>query len=439
MKSKLPKALQPVSGETMLQHVIDAASEIGSNRIVCVVGHGKEHVMEALAGQEIEFVEQKEQLGTGHAAKMARSFFTEGSVLILYGDTPLLTAKTLRDFMDLHHREGNTASLITAIQPDPTGFGRIVRDEQGAFLRIVEERDASIAEKKIVEVNSGVGMYDAVALGEKLDRLSNDNDQKEYMLTDVFEMILADGGTVGAYPIEDATEMMGVNDRYQLMKAEAIHQDRIKKALLYSGVTIHMPETVFIHKDVQVGENTTIHPGTRLMGHTVIGSGCEIGPNTDLTDCEVGDDVVIQHSVLLSSKVANRAVIGPFAYVRPGCEIGEGAKVGDFVELKNTKVGAKSKIPHLTYAGDGEIGERVNIGCGTIFVNYDGNKKSLTRIGDDSFIGCNSNLVAPIRVGSQTFVAAGSTLTQDVPDRHFAVARAKQENRPNKRVEESHE
>lgn len=429
MKSKLPKVLHKVSGMPMIQHVVDLAKSIDSDEVICVVGHGKEMVESTLAGQNLLFVEQKVQLGTGHAVMSAESFIDEGDVLVLFGDAPLLSEKTLRDFIE-HHRQGQfQASLISTIFPDPTGYGRIVRNASNEFVKITEHKDADASVIEIKEVNSGIGIFSAPALKKALSSLRNDNSQGEYYLTDAFEAIHHQGGKISAFVTHDPTEVMGVNDRLALAEAEKYHQDRIKRHWMLEGVTMVMPETIYIEKNVVIGQDTIIEQGTKLKGKTVIGEECFIGPSADIADSLIQNKVKIKYSTVMESSIDENSVVGPYAYLRPKSIVGKDVKIGDFVEVKNSTIGDGTKISHLTYVGDGKIGKNVNLGCGVVFVNYDGSNKFLTEIEDDVFVGCNTNLIAPVKVGKNAYVAAGSTITDDVPEGALAIARERQVNK----------
>lgn len=430
MYSSLPKALHKVCGKTMLAHVCDAASAL-SKEFVCVVGHGKERIMQEFEGK-MRFALQEEQLGTGHAVRTAEAFFGEGDVLVLFADTPLITSGTLAELVAEHRNSGNAATLITAEFSNPASFGRIVRRD-GRIQKIVEFKNASEEEKRIKEINSGMAVFRADLLKEKLALLSDDNAQGEYLLTDVFEMLIADGHKVGSVRTEDPDEIFGVNDQYARSEAERILLARTRKSLMLSGVVMHLPETVYIEKDVIIEAGAVIEPGSRLMGATCVAAEAVIGPCTDLENVRVGARSLLDRTVAVDSEIGEDCKIGPFAYIRPGSKVADRVKIGDFVELKNSEIGSGTKIPHLSYIGDGEIGERTNIGCGTIFVNYDGEHKHRTKVGSDSFIGCNSNLVAPVVVGDGTFVAAGTTVTRDVKDGEFAISRVPQQNRDNKK------
>lgn len=429
MKSKLPKVLHKVSGLPMVKHVIDLAHSVGSSEVVCVIGHEKETVRQALEMEKIDFVEQNQQLGTGHAVMMADAYLNDGDVLVLFGDAPLLSKETLEAFLKFHKDNRAGASLISMKFDDPTGYGRILRDENGDFVRIVEHKDASKEELLINEVNSGIGVFDSKLLKASLSKLENKNQQNEYYLTDVFELIRTAGHPVGAFIAEDAQELMGVNDRVALSQAEAYMQKRLIGKCMLGGVTFISPETTYIESGVKIGQDTIVYPGTLLKGHTTIGEDCTIGPGADLTNVEVFDKVSIQHSTVIDSSIGEASKIGPYAYLRPGSKIGKHVKIGDFVEVKNSTIDDNSKVSHLTYVGDGVVGKNVNLGCGVVFVNYNGASKHLTEIEDDVFVGCNSNLIAPVKIGKGAYIAAGSTITEDVPGEALAIARQRQVNK----------
>ncbi len=425
MKSKLPKVLHKICGKAMVEHVIDIAQTVNSDQIVCVVGHGKEQVTEHLKSTPVSFVEQTVQLGTGHAVMMADDYIDEGDVLVLFGDVPLLTSETLTAFVNVHRKEENDASVLSTIAKDPTGYGRIVRSGTGVE-KIVEHKDATETEREIQEINSGIIIIKANLLKGLLKQLNNNNEQNEYYLTDVFELIRSADGKVGAMVAEDEFEVMGINDRYNLSLADDYMQKRIKKAWMFEGVTMISPDSIYIEKDVLIGSDTIIYPNSVLQGKTVIGCDCIIGPSADILNCTVADGVSVKHSTMMDSKVDEASAIGPYAYLRPKSNIGKHVKIGDFVEVKNSTVGNHSKVSHLSYIGDGSIGTNVNVGCGVVFVNYDGQNKHLTQIEDNAFVGCNANLVAPVKVGKGAYVAAGSTITEDVPDGTMAIARGRQ-------------
>lgn len=432
MHSPLPKALHTLCGKSMLAHVADAARSV-SDRIVCVVGHGRERILEVFDGM-MDFAVQEEQLGTGHAVKMAEAHFGEGDVLVLFADTPLVASETLRRLVETHRGEQNAATLITAIPDDPSSFGRIVRKADGSFLKIVEYKNADEGERQIREVNSGMAVFRADLLREKVKMLSSDNPQGEYLLTDVFEMLLNDGEKVGTVRASDFHEMTGINDKYYLSLAEEYLQRRIKKDLMLSGVTVRMPETVYIESGAEIEPGAVIEQGSRILAGSKVASDCVIGPFTEIKNVSVGEGSVLIRTVAADTEIGSFCHIGPFAYLRPGTKLGNHVKIGDFVELKNTTIGDNTKVPHLSYLGDGEVGARTNIGCGTIFVNYDGMHKHKTSVGSDSFVGCASCLVAPVRVGDDVFVAAGTTVVDDVDDEMFVISRVSQTTKPNKRA-----
>lgn len=431
MRSKLPKVLHPIGGAPMLAHVIDLAKAIGSDDIICVVGHHKESVMAAVADPRVRFIEQTEQLGTGHAVQVAMPEIQTDRVLVLYGDTPLLLERCISDFLMACQEGAYDAGVISTEPPSPEGYGRIVRDAEGRFRSIVENRDLAPSQRGISEINSGIGLFSTSFLKTALARLTNDNAQGEYYLTDVFSLIMADGGKVEAFSFPEYHVFMGINDRVALAEADAFYQRRLKQALMQAGVTFIAPETSYVERGVSIGADTVIYPGCVLSGRTHIGSDCIIGPGADLTHVRVANGAVVKRSTLVDAEVGEQSQVGPYAYIRPNSHIGAHVKIGDFVEIKNSTVGDHTKISHLTYVGDGHVGERVNIGCGVVFVNYDGAEKHLTDVGNDVFIGCNSNLISPVRIGDGAYIAAGSTITEDVPDQALAVARARQINKQN--------
>lgn len=430
MKSKLHKVLHPVCGKPMVQHVLDTLAVMKMDDVVVVVGHGAEAVKRTL-GESVTYAMQTEQLGTAHAVQQVHPFLKDkqGTTLILYGDVPLLTPETLTALIEHHHAQHAAATVMTTHLADPSGYGRVVRDAAGEVLRIVEHKDATESERKIQEINTGIYCFDNEKMWGVLAQVGNDNVQGEYYLTDCVELLRKAGEKVTAFVLADPEEAEGVNDRVQLARVEAYMRRRICERHMRNGVTIIDPAHTYIDSDVIIGPDSVIYPGSYLRGRTEIGADCVIGPQADLTDVVIADKVSVSYTVIKESRVEREAVVGPFAYVRPGTHIGRGVKVGDFVELKNAKVGAGSKIPHLSYVGDAEIGESVNIGCGTITVNYDGARKHQTIVEDHAFIGCNTNLIAPIRIGRQAYVAAGSTVNQDVPADALAIARERQVNK----------
>lgn len=430
MKSKMPKVLHKVCGKPLSKWVIDASKAAGADKVCAVVGHKAETVKEVL-GDVCEFALQAEQKGTGHAVMQAIDVIknSKGEVVILNGDTPLITAETINKAIEYHKNNGNQATVITAILDDATGYGRIVRDNDGSVLKIVEQKDASEEEKKINEVNSGMYVFDAQSLVYALDKITPNNAQGEYYLTDTLEILLSAGKKIGGYAISDNDEIRGINDRVQLNEAEKIMQKRINEYHMRNGVTMRNPESVYIEDGVEIGNDTEICQNVTIKSGTKIGSDCVIGSGSMLDRAVIHDGVDVLSSVILESEVDEGTHVGPFAYIRPNCHVGKEVKVGDFVELKNSNIDDGTKISHLTYIGDSDVGKRVNFGCGTVTCNYDGKKKYRTTIGDDCFVGCNTNFVSPINVGDGVYIAAGSTITEDIPENSLSIARARQINK----------
>ncbi|MBP1765619.1 MAG: glmU [Firmicutes bacterium] len=429
MKSALPKVLHQVGGRPMVQHVLHAANEAGVGKNVVVIGFGADSVREYL-GNQVEYAVQEQQLGTGHAMLQAKTAIGDfsGTILVLCGDTPLLRGETLKALCQAHRHNQAAATVLTVRMPDPTGYGRVIRDGQGQVLRIVEQKDAGPDELSCDEINTGIYCFQTEALFSALSQITCENQQGEYYLTDVLEILGSGGNRVGAVLAEDYQEMLGINSRAQLAEAEKILRQRKLAEAMNNGVTIMDPASTFIDAGVVIGADTVIYPFTWLEGSTMVGRDCQIGPNTRLQNAVIGDSVTIHFSYGHDCRVADHVTVGPYVHLRPGADLGPNVKVGNFVEVKNSHVGANSKLPHLSYIGDADIGERVNIGCGTITVNYDGVKKYRTTIEDDAFVGCNSNLVAPVTVGEGAYVGAGSTITKEVPAQTLAVARARQTN-----------
>ena len=430
MKSKMPKVLHKVCGKPLSKWVIDASEAAGADKVCAVVGHKAETVKEVL-GDVCKFALQAEQKGTGHAVMQAIDVIknSKGEVVILNGDTPLITAETINKAIEYHKNNGNQATVITAILDDATGYGRIVRDNDGSVLKIVEQKDASKEEKKINEVNSGMYVFDAQSLVYALDKITPNNAQGEYYLTDTLEILLSAGKKIGGYAISDNDEIRGINDRVQLNEAEKIMQKRINEYHMRNGVTMRNPESVYIEDGVEIGNDTEIFQNVTIKSGTKIGSDCVIGSGSMLDRAVIHDGVDVLSSVILESEVDEGTHVGPFAYIRPNCHVGKEVKVGDFVELKNSNIDDGTKISHLTYIGDSDVGKRVNFGCGTVTCNYDGKKKYRTTIGDDCFVGCNTNFVSPINVGDGVYIAAGSTITEDIPENSLSIARARQVNK----------
>lgn len=430
MKSKLYKVLHPVSGKPMVEHIINRVSETNPDEIITIVGHGAEQV-KAQLGERSEYALQAEQLGTGHAVLQAASFLEgkKGTTLVISGDTPLLTTETLNNLFEYHQGKNASATILTAQAQNPTGYGRIIRDHVGIVEKIVEQKDASPEEARVKEINTGTYCFDNEALFTALNKVGTNNAQGEYYLTDIIEILKEDGNTVAAYQTENFEESMGVNDRIALAKANEIMRKRINEAHMTNGVTFVDPASTYIDVGVVIGSDTVIEAGVQLQGKTVIGMDCMIGAHSRIVDSVIEDNVVITNSVIESSHVKKAADVGPFAHLRPNAEIGEGAHIGNFVEVKNAEIGNHTKVGHLTYVGDATLGEDINVGCGVVFVNYDGKQKHHTKVGAHSFIGSNSNIVAPVTIEDHSSIAAGSTITNDVPEYALAIARARQVNK----------
>lgn len=429
MKSKLPKVLHKVGGKPMLQHVLDAADAAGAARKVVIVGHEAE-LVEAMVGEQAQMALQAEQLGTGHAVMQTEAVLKDfcGTVMIICGDTPLLEAAELKKFYEGHVASQAAATVLTAFMDDPAGYGRIIRDADGNVLGIVEEKDAVLEQKAIKEINTGIYCVEAPLLFGVLATLTCDNAQGEYYLTDVLAKLNVMGKKVGGVATADSDMIMGINSRRQLAEAEKIMRQRILNKLMDDGVTIMDPASTFIEKGVEIGQDTVIYPYTWLEGTTKIGEDCQIGPNVRLTNVRIGNTAELQFVYGHDCEVQDNVVIGPYVHLRPDTVIGDNVKIGNFVEVKNSHVGTGSKLPHLSYIGDSDIGSSVNIGCGCITVNYDGKKKHRTIIEDNAFVGCNSNMVAPVTIGAGAYIGAGSTITKDVPGNDLGIARAKQKN-----------
>jgi bifunctional UDP-N-acetylglucosamine pyrophosphorylase/glucosamine-1-phosphate N-acetyltransferase len=430
MKSDMPKVLHSVCGKPLCGWVIDASLKAGADEVVCVVGHKADMVKEKLAGKA-EFVLQAEQKGTGHAVMQAKNAIenTAGAVVVLNGDTPLITADMIKSAVCTHEKSGASATVITAELDDATGYGRIVRGTDGSVLKIVEQKDASEEERNIHEVNSGMYVFSSKDLLYALDKITPNNAQGEYYLTDTLEILRNAGKKVGAYVIDDADEIRGINDRVQLSEAQKLMQIRINEAHMRNGVTMLSPETTCIEDDVQIGGDTIIGANVIIGAGSKIGSNVSVGANSQIMNSVVHDGADILCSVMFDAEIGKDTHVGPFAYLRPNSVVGKNVKVGDFVEIKNSNIGDGTKISHLTYIGDSDVGENVNFGCGTVTVNYDGKSKYRTKIGNNAFIGCNTNLVAPVTVADGAYTAAGSTITDAVPEDSLAIARARQVNK----------
>jgi bifunctional UDP-N-acetylglucosamine pyrophosphorylase / glucosamine-1-phosphate N-acetyltransferase len=425
MKSKLPKVMHLLAGKTLIEHVLDTVSQVGIERPLVIVGHGREEI-ETRISERAELVVQTEQLGTGHAVMQALPYLDGAqTVLVLSGDQPLLKTETLQALVELHEAQGVSATVLTAFMDQPFGYGRIIRNEE-FIVKITEEKDATFEQRQINEINTGTYCFKGSALKEALIKITTQNAQGEYYLTEAFDVLFKLGEKVLAYSTLDSNEALGINSRGQLAEAEAILRERILDHWMSEGVTVVDPSSTFIETDVELTQDVTILPFTRLMGKTRIDEDAVIGPQTSLENCVVGRGSELTYTVAKDAVIGERCHIGPFAYLRPGTKLDAEVKVGDFVEIKNSRIEMGTKIPHLSYIGDTHVGRSVNIGAGSITCNYDGVNKHPTKIGDYAFIGSNTNLVAPLDVGEYAFTGAGSTITKDVPARALAVERSPQ-------------
>lgn len=434
MKSDEPKVMCKVIFEPMIKYVIDAVKKAGAESICVITGYKHEVVENYLAGVDanIETALQEPQLGTGHAVMQARDFIRrhkEDDILILNGDGPLMDEDTINSAFDYHKENDNAITLISAIADDTKGIGHIKRDANGTLLRIVEDKDADAEEKKIRESNAGVYWFKGEQLLYALDNITNNNVQNEYYLTDSLEILIAKGENAGAYVCENNESVLGANDRKQLNDLNTIMRRNINDALMVSGVDIPCTDGVMIGKDVKIGGSTQILPNTIIIGSTVIGDNCVIGPNTYIDSSTIGSNVILDNCKILDSTVEDGVDCGPFVKVRAQSVLKKDVHIGNFVEVKNSIVGEGTKSAHLTYIGDSDVGAGVNFGCGTVTCNYDGKNKTRCKIGDGAFIGCNTNLIAPVEVGDKAYIAAGSTITDDIPDDALSIARAKQVNK----------
>ncbi len=427
MKSDLLKVLHPIMGKPMIALVLDAltAAEIPDPAVV--VGFQADRVRDAL-GDAVDYVVQEEQRGTAHAVAQAAPLL-EGydDVLVLYGDVPLVTGDLLKRMVHRHRSSGAAATLLTAVVEDPSGLGRVVRDDSGELAAIVEDADASHAESAIREINTAIACFKVDLLLDCIPRIAADNAQGEYYLPDVFPMLLERGFSVETVQPPDVNEVLGVNTRADLAVATGILRGRILDSIMESGVTVVDPPSTWIDAAAEIGRDSVILPNTTIEGRCSLGSGCRVGPSVHLVASTLGDAVTVWHSVVEDSIIGDRVTIGPYAHLRPGNEVAENVKIGNFAELKNSRLGAGTKVPHHSYIGDAEVGSNVNIGAGVVTVNYDGWQKHLTVVDDGAFIGCNSNLLAPVNVGQEAFVAAGSTVDCDIPPGALGIARGRME------------
>lgn len=428
MKTDIPKCAYPLLKKPLINYLLDSLDRAGIDDRVCILGYKRE-VLENIIGHRSKIAYQEEQLGTAHAVKCAKGLVENDTTIILFGDTPLVDEHIILEMFASHVENNNDFTIGTIILDNPFGYGRIIRNGNNV-VRIIEERDANSEEKLIKEINTGVFLIKTNLLFEALELVKNENSKGEYYLTDIVS-ILANQCKIGTYTINDAYKMSGINDLYTLSKIEEALTEEINKKHMLNGVNIINPKSVVIGPDCQIEAGTVIYPNTMIFGETKIGANCIIGPNSELNNAIIMDNAKVIHSVVNDSYISIGASVGPFVHLRMNAHIGINDRIGNFVEIKNSTLGEKTNVAHLTYVGDTDCGNHVNFGCGTVTVNYDGKHKYRTTIGDDVFIGCNANLIAPVKVANHTFIAAGSTITDDVPEDTFAIARAKQINKTN--------
>ncbi|MGH4121830.1 MAG: bifunctional UDP-N-acetylglucosamine diphosphorylase/glucosamine-1-phosphate N-acetyltransferase GlmU [Clostridium sp.] len=439
MNSNTPKMLHKVCGKEMINHVIDTIRSADIGTIDVVIGRGAEKVKKATEDRKISYSLQEEQLGTGHAVMCAKEFLGghKGTVAIFVGDGPLITETTVRELLDYHEKGKFKATILTSTMKYPGKYGRIIRSHIGEVEKIVEFKDCNPEELAVKEINSGMYCFNIEELLSSLDKLNNNNAQSEYYLTDVIGILKGQGFKVGAFdvPIEEIT---AVNSKVELADAELIMKARINRKHMENGVTIMDPNNTYIDWSVIIGKDTIIYPGNILQGTTIIKENCVLYQNNRIVDSIIQNGVSVQSSVIIESQVGEETTVGPYAYIRPESIIGKHARIGDFVEIKKSTIGDNTKVSHLTYIGDAEVGSGCNFGCGTVVVNYDGKSKFKTIIGNNTFIGCNTNLVSPVKVNDNAYIAAGSTITNEVPKNALAIARARQVNIENWVVRKGH-
>ncbi|MBN2697054.1 MAG: bifunctional UDP-N-acetylglucosamine diphosphorylase/glucosamine-1-phosphate N-acetyltransferase GlmU, partial [Bacilli bacterium] len=433
MKTELPKCAYPLLRKPMIAYIVEhIVNSQAVDETVVVVGH-KRQVIQDILGKSVTYALQEEQLGTGHAVMVTKPYLTdpEGDTLILPGDMPLIDDQTIKHALQEHHDRRHDLTIVTTKVDDPEGYGRIVRNESGYLEAIVEHHEASFSQRTINEINTGIYVIKNSILFEVLDKLDNNNLKKEYYLTDIVHILKRSGHVIGTYYLKESFKAMGVNDLYALSIAEAKLRLKINQDLMIKGVAMINPETITIGQNVIIEENVIIHPNTYITGNSVVKKGAQIGPNTEIHESIIGERVVCRHSLVYNSVISEDTSVGPFAHLRDGANIGPKNRIGNFVEVKKSTTGKNTKASHLAYIGDATIGENVNFGCGAITVNYDGKNKYQTHIGNDVFIGCNANLIAPILIEDNSLIAAGSTLNKNVPKGSLAIARAYQVNKEN--------
>ena len=441
MLSETPKVLHRICGKTILDHVLQAMDMVCEQKIV-IVGHGKERIMDAYHGRVDFVIQQPGGKGTGYAVKSAEHMLKgkKGVVLVTVGDAPLVLPETFAKLAN-EVKKGSAAALLSDTIDNPFGYGRVIRDAKGNVCAIVEQKDLQGDQHKVNEMNASVYAFDIESLLWALPQLNNKNAAHEYYLTDVISLLHSAGKKIVSVPVLEKSECLGINDRLQLAQADKAMRMRINNKAMRSGVTLIDPDNTYIEPDVVIGQDTLIYPGCVLQKGSVIGEKCILLPNCRISGSTLAAEVTVENSVILDSEVGRKSTIGPFAYLRPGSRIGSECKIGDFVEIKNSNVQDDSKISHLAYVGDSDVGKRVNLGCGVVFVNYDGKNKTRSTVEDDAFIGCNVNIVSPVHVGKGDYIAAGSTITENVPEGALAIARERQMTKldwvSNKKTEEN--
>lgn len=423
MKSKTSKVLHKILGKPILSYVVELAEEIKANKSIVVIAPGNEEIP-ALYGDRLLYATQWDQKGTGDALKAAVGKISSDTTLVLYGDAPFLRPESLEGFIEFH--KGKDLSILSVCQENPKGYGRIIRGEKGVE-GIVEEKDCNPEQRKIKEINSGILLMNSELMKENLQKITTSNSQGEYYLTDLVELFYAQGKIVDAYVIDDPEETAGVNDRAQLARGGKVFQKRIIEEHLKEGVSIIDPDRVYIEPEVEIAPDVEIWPDTYLLGKTKIEEDVRLGPGVHLEDSHIMRGAVLEHTRGIQAQVGCDSRVGPYAYLRPGTKIGAGCRIGDFVEIKNSTIGDGTKVSHLSYIGDADLGENINVGCGTIFVNYDGVHKYRSTVGDGAFLGCNSNLISPVEIGANAFVAAGTTVDQKVPENALSIGRVRSE------------
>ncbi|QWB99323.1 bifunctional UDP-N-acetylglucosamine diphosphorylase/glucosamine-1-phosphate N-acetyltransferase GlmU [Mycoplasmatota bacterium] len=431
MKTELPKCAYPLLKKPMIAYIVENLyKSTVIDELITVVGHKKEIIQEILSSR-VSYAVQEEQLGTGHAVLMAKDLIKEdGFTIILPGDMPLIDETVITNAVSYHESNKNDLTVVSTVLDDPEGYGRIIKSES-QLQAIVEEKDATEEQKQIKEINTGIYIVDNQLLFDALDKISNNNAQHEYYLTDIVKILKNDKKVIATYTLKKSYKAMGINDLYALSQAEAILRHEINKKIMKSGVAMINPDTITIGDNVRIEENVTISPNCFITGNSIIKKNTKIGPSTEIHNSIIGENVSIKHSLVFNSEVKENTTIGPFAHLRDGAIVGPNNRIGNFVEIKKTSTGNLFKASHLAYLGDAEIGDNVNFGCGSITVNYDGTNKYKTTIGDDVFVGCNSNLIAPIVIEDNSTIAAGSTLNKNVPKDSLAIARSYQVNKEN--------